>query len=76
MEEDGFRYYHLIERYGIMLFGRVNQRISQLYWPKMDYVDKVETYDKLKDVIKNRRQMIVIQNGLADIEHHVAFSQS
>jgi hypothetical protein len=42
----------------------------------MDYVDKVETYDKLKDVIKNRRQMIVIQNGLADIEHHVAFSQS
>ena len=42
---------------------------------KMDYLyDKVETYDKLKDVIKGKSSpdgLSDIQNGLADIEHHM-----
>ncbi|MFV8333841.1 alpha-amylase family glycosyl hydrolase [Flavobacterium sp. GSP14] len=42
---------------------------------KMDYLyDKVETYDKLKDVIQGKSSpdgLSAIQNGLADIEHHM-----
>ena len=42
---------------------------------KMDYLyDKVETYDKLKDIIQGRALpdgLSAIQNGLADIEHHM-----
>ncbi|MFV8353673.1 alpha-amylase family glycosyl hydrolase [Flavobacterium sp. XS2P14] len=42
---------------------------------KMDYLyDKVETYDKLKDVIQGKSSpdgLSSIQNGLADIEHHM-----
>ncbi|RDI57505.1 alpha-amylase family protein [Flavobacterium glaciei] len=42
---------------------------------KMDYLyDKVETYDKLKDIIQGRSLpdgLSEIQNGMADIEHHM-----
>lgn len=42
---------------------------------KMDYLyDRVETYDKLKDVIQGKSSpdgLSDIQNGLADIEHHM-----
>ncbi|MBG6061447.1 glycosidase [Flavobacterium sp. CG_9.1] len=42
---------------------------------KMDYLyDKVETYDKLKDIIQGRALpdgLSAIQNGLSDIEHHM-----
>ena len=42
---------------------------------KMDYLyDKVETYDKLKDIIQGRALpdgLSDIQNGMADIEHHM-----
>ncbi|MFV5688135.1 alpha-amylase family glycosyl hydrolase [Flavobacterium sp. ZT3R25] len=42
---------------------------------KMDYLyDKVETYDKLKDVIRGKSLpdgLSDIQNGMADIEHHM-----
>lgn len=42
---------------------------------KMDYLyDKVETYDKLKDIIQGKSSpdgLSNIQNGLADIEHHM-----
>jgi glycosidase len=42
---------------------------------KMDYLyDKVETYDKLKDIIQGRSLpdgLSDIQNGMADIEHHM-----
>ena len=42
---------------------------------KMDYLyDKVETYDKLKDVIQGRALpdgLTDIQKGMADIEHHM-----
>ena len=42
---------------------------------KMDYLyDKVETYDKLKDVIRGHSLpdgLSDIQNGMADIEHHM-----
>lgn len=42
---------------------------------KMDYLyDKVETYDKLKDVIRGKSspdELTKIQNGMADIEHHM-----
>ena len=42
---------------------------------KMDYLyDKVETYDKLKDIIQGRSWpdgLSDIQNNLADIEHHM-----
>ena len=42
---------------------------------KMDYLyDKVETYDKLKDVIQGRSwpdDLTHIQNGIKDIEHHM-----
>ena len=42
---------------------------------KMDYLyDKVETYDKLKDVIRGKSSpdgLSDIQKGMADIEHHM-----
>ena len=42
---------------------------------KMDYLyDKVETYDKLKNIIQGKSSpdgLSNIQNGLADIEHHM-----
>jgi glycosidase len=42
---------------------------------KMDYLyDKVETYDKLKDIIQGKSLpdgLSNIQNGMADIEHHM-----
>jgi glycosidase len=42
---------------------------------KMDYLyDKVETYDKLKDVIRGKSspdELTKIQNGMGDIEHHM-----
>ena len=42
---------------------------------KMDYLyDKVELYDKLKEIVQGRSQtdpIIGIQNGMADIEHHM-----
>lgn len=42
---------------------------------KMDYLyDKVETYDKLKDIIQGKALpdgLSGIQNGMADIEHHM-----
>ncbi|WJS92927.1 alpha-amylase family protein [Flavobacterium johnsoniae] len=42
---------------------------------KMDYLyDKVETYDKLKDVIRGKSspdELTNIQKGMSDIEHHM-----
>jgi len=42
---------------------------------KMDYLyDKVETYDKLKDVIRGKSspdELTEIQNRMSDIEHHM-----
>lgn len=42
---------------------------------KMDYLyDKVETYDKLKDIIRGKSspdELTKIQNGMSDIEHHM-----
>jgi len=42
---------------------------------KMDYLyDKVETYDKLKDIIRGKSspdELTNIQNGMSDIEHHM-----
>ncbi len=42
---------------------------------KMDYLyDKVETYDKLKDIIRGKSStdgLSNIQSGMADIEHHM-----
>nr|WP_315141214.1 alpha-amylase family glycosyl hydrolase [uncultured Flavobacterium sp.] len=42
---------------------------------KMDYLyDKVELYDKLKEIVQGRSQtdpITTIQNGMADIEHHM-----
>ncbi|WDF65070.1 alpha-amylase family glycosyl hydrolase [Flavobacterium sp. KACC 22763] len=42
---------------------------------KMDYLyDKVETYDKLKDIIRGKSspdELTSIQNGMSDIEHHM-----
>jgi glycosidase len=42
---------------------------------KMDYLyDKVELYDKLKEIVQGKSQtdpISTIQNGLADIEHHM-----
>jgi glycosidase len=42
---------------------------------KMDYLyDKVETYDKLKDIIQGKSSpdgLSVIQKGMKDIEHHM-----
>ncbi len=48
---------------------------NYIHLGKMDYLyDKVETYDKLKDIIQGRSLpdgLSDIQNGLADIEHHM-----
>ena len=48
---------------------------NYIHLGKMDYLyDKVETYDKLKDVIQGRALpdgLSTIQNGMADIEHHM-----
>lgn len=42
---------------------------------KMDYLyDKVETYDKLKDIIRGKSspdELTKIQNNMSDIEHHM-----
>ncbi|MCV2486938.1 alpha-amylase family protein [Flavobacterium sp. SH_e] len=42
---------------------------------KMDYLyDKVETYDKLKDIIRGKSspdELTKIQNGMSDIEHYM-----
>lgn len=48
---------------------------NYIHLGKMDYLyDKVETYDKLKDVIQGRALpdgLSDIQKGMADIEHHM-----
>jgi len=48
---------------------------NYIHLGKMDYLyDKVELYDKLKDVIQGKSLpdgISEIQNGLADIEHHM-----
>ncbi|MBP2282525.1 glycosidase [Flavobacterium sp. CG_23.5] len=48
---------------------------NYIHLGKMDYLyDKVETYDKLKDVIKGKSLpdgLSDIQKGMADIEHHM-----
>ena len=48
---------------------------NYIHLGKMDYLyDKVETYDKLKDIIQGRALpdgLSAIQNGLSDIEHHM-----
>ena len=48
---------------------------NYIHLGKMDYLyDKVETYDKLKEVIQGKSlpdPISDIQNGLADIEHHM-----
>jgi len=48
---------------------------NYIHLGKMDYLyDKVELYDKLKDVIQGKSLpdgISDIQNGLADIEHHM-----
>lgn len=52
-----------------------NEYRNYIHLGKMDYLyDKVETYDKLKDVIQGRALpdgLSDIQNGVADIEHHM-----
>ena len=48
---------------------------NYIHLGKMDYLyDKVETYDKLKDVIQGKSLpdgLTDIQKGMADIEHHM-----
>ena len=48
---------------------------NYIHLGKMDYLyDKVETYDKLKDIIQGRALpdgLSDIQNGMADIEHNM-----
>ncbi|SDH72639.1 Glycosidase [Flavobacterium omnivorum] len=48
---------------------------NYIHLGKMDYLyDKVETYDKLKDIIQGRALpdgLSAIQNGLSDIEDHM-----
>ncbi|MDO8316389.1 MAG: alpha-amylase family protein [Flavobacterium sp.] len=48
---------------------------NYIHLGKMDYLyDKVETYDKLKDIIQGRALpdgLSDIQNGMVDIEHHM-----
>jgi glycosidase len=52
-----------------------NEYRNYIHLGKMDYLyDKVETYDKLKEVIQGKSlpdPLSDIQNGLADIEHHM-----
>ncbi|MEC5166013.1 glycosidase [Flavobacterium sp. PL11] len=48
---------------------------NYIHLGKMDYLyDKVETYDKLKDIIQGKSvpsELTIIQDGLADIEHNM-----
>jgi glycosidase len=48
---------------------------NYIHLGKMDYLyDKVETYDKLKEIIQGKSLpdgLSDIQNGMADIEHHM-----
>ena len=48
---------------------------NYIHLGKMDYLyDKVETYDKLKDIIRGKSSpdgLSDIQKGMADIEHHM-----
>lgn len=48
---------------------------NYIHLGKMDYLyDKMETYDKLKDIIQGKALpdgLSDIQNGMADIEHHM-----
>ena len=48
---------------------------NYIHLGKMDYLyDKVETYDKLKDVIQGKSspdELSDIQKGMSDIEHHM-----
>lgn len=48
---------------------------NYIHFGKMDYLyDKVELYDKLKEIVQGRSQtepITNIQKGLADIEHHM-----
>lgn len=48
---------------------------NYIHLGKMDYLyDKVETYDKLKDIIRGKAlpdAISDIQNGMSDIEHHM-----
>ena len=48
---------------------------NYIHLGKMDYLyDKVETYDKLKDIIQGKALpdgLSDIQNGISDIEHHL-----
>ena len=52
-----------------------NEYRNYIHLGKMDYLyDKVETYDKLKEVIQGKSlpdPISDIQKGLADIEHHM-----
>ncbi|HEX8576734.1 MAG TPA: alpha-amylase family glycosyl hydrolase [Flavobacterium sp.] len=48
---------------------------NYIHFGKMDYLyDKVELYDKLKEIVQGKSNpdpITDIQNGLADIEHHM-----
>jgi glycosidase len=52
-----------------------NEYRNYIHLGKMDYLyDKVETYDKLKDVIRGKSTpdgLSDIQKGMSDIEHHM-----
>lgn len=52
-----------------------NEYRNYIHLGKMDYLyDKVETYDKLKDIIQGRSwpdELSHIQNRMSDIEHHM-----
>ncbi|BDB53498.1 alpha-amylase family protein [Flavobacterium ammonificans] len=52
-----------------------NEYRNYIHFGKMDYLyDKVELYDKLKEIVKGKSQtdpITNIQKGLADIEHHM-----
>lgn len=52
-----------------------NEYRNYIHFGKMDYLyDKVELYDKLKEIVQGKSQtepITNIQKGLADIEHHM-----
>lgn len=52
-----------------------NEYLNYIRLGKMDYLyDKVETYDKLKDIIRGKSSpdgLSDIQKGMSDIEHHM-----
>jgi glycosidase len=52
-----------------------NEYRNYIHFGKMDYLyDKVELYDKLKEIVQGKSQtdpITIIQKGLADIEHHM-----